>query len=170
MPALNKEPRPKGRGIGRKQAGVMTRFGARPATPRVFKLMKRLQNKNRKRTNSLFHGFIGRFDLSARKRVCEISISTRTVAVVVTLPGWVWRAGVFATLWAPCSFIASFRQVVPAGEPGFGGPVLSRTPEAFTGWRRCRSVHLLQVLRHPGFDVLLPHARASRPRSSGYFE
>ena len=37
----------------------------------------------------------------------------------------------FATLCATCSFNASFKQLLMAGEPGFGVPVLPGTPEAF---------------------------------------
>jgi len=36
----------------------------------------------------------------------------------------------FATLWPTCPFNTSFKQLLPAGEPGFGAPVIHGTPEA----------------------------------------
>ncbi|MBG6073933.1 MULTISPECIES: hypothetical protein [unclassified Polaromonas] len=52
----------------------------------------------------------------------------------------------FATLWPTCPFNTSFKQLLQAGEPGFGAPVVHGTPEARMAlslpchWHRC---HLL---------------------------
>ncbi|MEO7947585.1 MAG: hypothetical protein ABIR56_11025 [Polaromonas sp.] len=76
----------------------------------------------------------------------------------------------FATLCATCSFNASFKQLVMAGEPGFGVPVLPGTPEAFTVSLIVVSLCIAPLPVSSRIDALLRHARASRPLTSGYFE
>ena len=72
----------------------------------------------------------------------------------------------FATLCATCSFNASFKQPLMAGEPGFGVPVLPGTPEAFTAALIAVSLHIaLPALSR--IDALSRHARAPGPGLRG---
>ena len=73
----------------------------------------------------------------------------------------------FATLCATCSFNASFKQPLMAGEPGFGVPVLPGTPEAFTAALIAVSLRIALPPASSPIDALSRHARALGPGLRG---